>query len=95
VPYLCNRRELPAHRRSLAKRDGCTGSHCWARSFGYRACALGQEAISLEQSRGPSVSQRHGSEDDDLAHSGDICEAVKPGIDVIKLNRATFKPVDG
>lgn len=34
------------------------------------------------------------SEGNDLAHRGDIGEAVKPGIDVVKVDRAAFKPID-
>ena len=50
---------------------------------------------SLEQAKKPSVPRGRRSEDNNLAYSGAIREAVKPSIDVVEPDRTTFEPVDG
>ena len=51
------------------------------------------KAISLERLEAVD-SVRSSSEGNDLAYRSGIGEAIKPGIDVVKLDRAAFKPVD-
>jgi hypothetical protein len=44
---------------------------------------------------GPGQNTVIRSEHNDLAYGGDVGEAIKPRVDVVKPDRAAFEPVDG